>query len=108
MTTQQSAHAGGGASTRFQDAAVDPGLASGSAVPAWSLLEAILEAGGPGRAASATRLAGFLGEPSPWQALVRWLGSDFPYHEPDLKQRILARLSQDVVRLDELLGQQLN
>src|SRR5262245_61927531 len=54
------------------------------------------------------RLEQFLLEPSPAQALKVWLGPNFAFSGPDVKDRICRRLGRDIARLDELLNRQVN
>src|SRR5262249_52552969 len=54
------------------------------------------------------RLERFLLEPSPALALKAWLGPNFAFSGPDLKDRICRRLGRDIARLDELPNRQAN
>lgn len=50
----------------------------------------------------------FLQDRSPWRALGSWLGPGDEWRGPDLKQRVISRLSRDLVRIDTLLNEQVN
>ena len=75
--------------------------ATGDRGAALGLLETVLRSTAP-EPGQAQELEGFLREPNPAKALVRWLGPSV-LQGPDLKRRVLQRLSRDMARLDALL-----
>lgn len=50
-------------------------------------------------------LTQFLGERSPWSALLLWIGPDV-LRGPDRRRRIAQRLTRDIARLDDLISAQ--
>lgn len=86
----------------------EPTASPASGSPNW--IERIVEATEPGldamrRAETAARLRQFLDEPSPWKALLYWIGPG----GASLGRRAIAEgLSRDLARLDALLSEQVN
>jgi type VI secretion system ImpC/EvpB family protein len=83
------------------------GRASGAAFGASSLLDTGIEATETTHEEATTPLEEFLHEPSPWKALLLWLGPEASRRVP-AKQQIARRLTRDIARLDALLSAQVN
>ncbi|MCX7425428.1 MAG: type VI secretion system contractile sheath large subunit [Planctomycetia bacterium] len=98
------------ASTAVRADQRDEGRAA-PAAGARSLVDSVVEATdatrleAPGVGEARSRLEAFHGEPSPWRALVHWIG---PANARLDKRHIAGLLGRDIARLDELISRQVN
>lgn len=83
-------------------------IANGDEKTGPALIEAVLKATEEAAQVSRTHLDEFLNEPSPWKALVLWLGVDWFCRRPVSKEALARRLNRDVAYLDRLLNRQVN
>src|SRR5262245_50508157 len=88
--------------------AVRPPEATAAQAPGRGLSEAACKTKAAGAGQGGALLERFLREPSPARALAWWLGPEFSWEGPGLKERVARRLNRDVAQLDGLLNRQLN
>lgn len=74
--------------------------------PESRLLDEVLSSRTPEKPVSA--LYEFLGEPSPWSALCRWLGLQPGAATIPSRDEVVRRLGRDITRIDQLLTRQVN
>src|SRR5436305_4990913 len=106
MDPRQAPLAGSGG-TVVRELEREPARAAARALPevppARGLLDTVVEATNPAATPVSNRLQEFLGEPSPWKALVLWVGSA-GLRAAETRDQLARLLSRDVARLDALLS----